>query len=177
MTIVTSLKAGWPSSIIDTPLGSPTDLSSVSSVVTDLMESEDSSSTEMDEDTDGQRTTRLKVEDDETYTPPKQVDGTLNGSYSLDSSKSPPKQVIQVQKKRRGRPPRKTVTSSPTKSPRGPFPRSKTGCKTCRLRKKKCDERKPGCELTPSNTYFKHISFQTLALLVLILGRRCLSKE
>jgi len=57
-----------------------------------------------------------------------------------------------------------SVASTPiTKRPRGrprkhPKPsvedkakvtkgRSKTGCKTCRRRKKKCDERKPGCEL------------------------------
>ena len=49
-------------------------------------------------------------------------------------------------KRPRGRPRKhpKVSQDSVTKAPKG---RSKTGCITCRKRKKKCDEAKPGCEL------------------------------
>ena len=51
--------------------------------------------------------------------------------------------AITTPARRRGRP-RKEVVVQPL-PPKTPKPRSKTGCMTCRKRKKKCDEAKPGC--------------------------------
>jgi len=51
-----------------------------------------------------------------------------------------------VAKRPRGRP-RKYPKLSPESMAKVGKGRSKTGCITCRKRKKKCDERKPGCEL------------------------------
>lgn len=41
------------------------------------------------------------------------------------------------------------VQSDPKKRKRNFSNRTKTGCLTCRRRKKKCDEAKPECELSP----------------------------
>ena len=50
-----------------------------------------------------------------------------------------------VPRRPRGRP-RKHPKPSPSPLSKPPKGRSKTGCITCRRRKKKCDERKPTCE-------------------------------
>jgi len=54
-----------------------------------------------------------------------------------------------VAKRPRGRP-RKHPLNSPTAITKPPKGRSKTGCITCRRRKKKCDETKPHCMHTSS---------------------------
>jgi hypothetical protein len=59
------------------------------------------------------------------------------------SSISTPAQV----KRPRGRP-RKHPKPSPEALAKVAKGRSKTGCITCRRRKKKCDETKPGCKFT-----------------------------
>ncbi|PHH73412.1 hypothetical protein CDD80_3834 [Ophiocordyceps camponoti-rufipedis] len=60
-----------------------------------------------------------------------------------------PNEPLAKQRRPRGRP-RKMCLASPTggtsKATNG---RSKTGCITCRKRKKKCDEAKPRCTLSP----------------------------
>ncbi|KAF2201212.1 hypothetical protein GQ43DRAFT_431835 [Delitschia confertaspora ATCC 74209] len=57
----------------------------------------------------------------------------------------PPISPTRIEKKRpRGRP-RKHPQVSPSATTRPPNSRCKTGCQTCRKRKKKCDERKPTC--------------------------------
>lgn len=50
-------------------------------------------------------------------------------------------------KRPRGRP-RKHPLPEPTATPKATKGRSKTGCITCRKRKKKCDEAKPRCMYT-----------------------------
>jgi hypothetical protein len=50
----------------------------------------------------------------------------------------------------RGRP-RKHPKPEPASLSKKPLGRSKTGCITCRRRKKKCDERKPNCKLQVSS--------------------------
>ena len=59
-------------------------------------------------------------------------------------------QAVAVPKRGRGRPRKNSIStlSSPTFKAKT-FVRSKTGCMTCRKRKKKCDERKPECTLPP----------------------------
>lgn len=42
------------------------------------------------------------------------------------------------------------VVSDPKKRKRNFSNRTKTGCLTCRRRKKKCDEQKPECEFSPA---------------------------
>jgi hypothetical protein len=70
----------------------------------------------------------------------------------LDSSESPDVKSDLVMrntsntKKRRGRP-RKNPQPSFIAGAKQPKGRSKTGCLTCRRRKKKCDENKPSCTL------------------------------
>jgi hypothetical protein len=49
-----------------------------------------------------------------------------------------------VMRRPRGRP-RKHPKTPPSASSKAPKGRSKTGCLTCRRRKKKCDETKPAC--------------------------------
>jgi len=56
-------------------------------------------------------------------------------------------------KRPRGRP-RKHPIISPEERAKIAKARSKTGCITCRKRKKKCDERKPGCELSHGITLY-----------------------
>lgn len=57
---------------------------------------------------------------------------------------------LAVSRRPRGRP-RKHPKPEPASLSKKPLGRSKTGCITCRRRKKKCDERKPNCEIhTPS---------------------------
>lgn len=60
-------------------------------------------------------------------------------------AKSPPASST-PQKKGRGRP-RKHPLPTPESLAKVAKGRSKTGCITCRKRKKKCDERKPTCEI------------------------------
>lgn len=83
-----------------------------------------------------------KTEDDEeTY---------MEEIKRVESSESPeikadgPKRNAANPKKRRGRP-RKNPPSSATAMAKVTNGRSKTGCLTCRRRKKKCDEAKPSC--------------------------------
>ncbi|ATY58267.1 C6 transcription factor [Cordyceps militaris] len=58
---------------------------------------------------------------------------------------SPEKSIVAPgQKRGRGRP-RKNPIPAPTNGTKVTKGRSKTGCITCRKRKKKCDEAKPGC--------------------------------
>jgi hypothetical protein len=76
--------------------------------------------------------------------------------FNFDDLKAPPAQDTQLdtsnpqakQKRPRGRPRKHPLTSvvSASKVTKG---RSKTGCITCRKRKKKCDEAKPRCTLKP----------------------------
>lgn len=62
-----------------------------------------------------------------------------------DSQPSPDRAIA---KRPRGRPRKHPIAQSTsiTKPPKG---RSKTGCITCRRRKKKCDETKPACKESP----------------------------
>lgn len=71
-----------------------------------------------------------------------EADSTI--SASGQSSISPPQM-----KRPRGRPRKHPIQAADTggKKPNG---RSKTGCRTCRRRKKKCDEAKPHCKLRHS---------------------------
>ncbi|TGZ80137.1 hypothetical protein EX30DRAFT_61584 [Ascodesmis nigricans] len=54
-------------------------------------------------------------------------------------------------KRKRGRPP-KYPNGPPKPLPKTSRARTKTGCLTCRKRKKKCDEAKPGCENCHKNS-------------------------
>jgi Fungal Zn(2)-Cys(6) binuclear cluster domain len=68
---------------------------------------------------------------------------------SLDLA-SPTAQSPTIASRRpRGRP-RKHPKPEQTSLAKKPMGRSKTGCITCRRRKKKCDERKPTCNLSPT---------------------------
>jgi len=60
-------------------------------------------------------------------------------------SKSPSAETPAQTKRPRGRP-RKHPKPTPESMAKVTKGRSKTGCITCRKRKKKCDETKPGCE-------------------------------
>lgn len=85
---------------------------------------------------------RTKVESPET----KQIlDATASSLTYESASFSLPFQP--KFKKPRGRP-RKHPLIIPDLSAKSPKGRSKTGCYTCRRRKKKCDETKPECMLT-----------------------------
>ena len=68
-------------------------------------------------------------------------EGIIPETPETSSSTSTPAQV----KRPRGRP-RKHPKPSPEALAKVAKGRSKTGCITCRRRKKKCDETKPGCE-------------------------------
>ncbi len=70
-------------------------------------------------------------------------EGIIPETPETSSSTSTPAQV----KRPRGRP-RKHPKPSPEALAKVAKGRSKTGCITCRRRKKKCDETKPGCEFT-----------------------------
>ena len=95
------------------------------------------------EDDDDDMDILLKAEDDE--------DALLMGINESNTSESPQDEAkgniltLSETKKKRGRP-RKSPSSpfkSQTKVAKG---RTKTGCITCRRRKKKCDEAKPSCK-------------------------------
>lgn len=60
----------------------------------------------------------------------------------VDTTQTPNGTVV---RRPRGRP-RKHPKSPPSNSLKAPKGRSKTGCMTCRRRKKKCDETRPECE-------------------------------
>jgi len=67
----------------------------------------------------------------------------------------PPISPMEPMRIRRGRGrPRIYPPRSPTTSSKAAKARSKTGCTTCRKRKKKCDETKPFCEHSPSRPVF-----------------------
>ncbi|OAA66042.1 OefC protein [Cordyceps fumosorosea ARSEF 2679] len=61
--------------------------------------------------------------------------------------------VVPVQKRGRGRP-RKNPIPAPTNGIKVTKGRTKTGCITCRRRKKKCDEAKPACMNCEKNSVF-----------------------
>jgi hypothetical protein len=63
---------------------------------------------------------------------------------SIEDAAAPVSPEAPVARRPRGRP-RKHPRTLPTVLSKPPKGRSKTGCVTCRRRKKKCDERKPTC--------------------------------
>ena len=125
---------------IDTSLRSPFDRSSNSSMSASTMGSETFLSSEAEEedlDSDDELPVVPKREEDE-MTP-------IESIRRLDKSESPEEKMDGLSKKRRGRP-KKSGSPSPTSANKVAKGRSKTGCITCRRRKKKCDETKPECE-------------------------------
>ena len=132
---------------VNTSILSPTEPSSTSSLSASTRGSEPCSSSSSDTDGDDLMPEPAlaivpKTEDEE--------ETSIEEIKRTDASKSPEIKVDTQQgavtdaKKRRGRP-RKHPSSpsiAPTKITKA---RSKTGCKTCRRRKKKCDEAKPIC--------------------------------
>jgi hypothetical protein len=100
-----------------------------------------------------------KLADDKVVVPKvEELDGNdlpLDVKFNIDTiedaaARMSPEAV--VGRRPRGRP-RKHPKASPTTLAKPPKGRSKTGCRTCRRRKKKCDETKPIC-MAPSLGYF-----------------------
>ena len=161
---------GWSSdSIIFTPTKSPTDYPSLPFVRQHAASSEQSFSFETDVETDeeedeeeyeedGRETDEEFVEEtkpelkfeSEPCTPKKLVDAHSVSMQSSNPPKSPSMEAVEPVKKRRGRPPKNSVARKPpppkSTRPKRTFQRCKTGCVSCRARKKKCDEQKPSCE-------------------------------
>lgn len=130
---------------IDTSMFAAIDYSSASSMSASTMASELASSS----DTDGDDA----INEPGSDVVPKTEDGEetyIEEIKRVESSESPdikaegPKRNAANPKKRRGRPRKNppTFATTVTKVAKG---RSKTGCLTCRRRKKKCDEAKPSC--------------------------------
>jgi len=61
-------------------------------------------------------------------------------------------------KRGRGRPRKPSI---PAPEPKLKGGRTKTGCVTCRKRKKKCDEGKPACQYIPTFTYIHTFSYRS----------------
>jgi len=131
---------------INTSMFSAVDYSSASSMSASTMASELASSSS---DSDGEDAIN---EPDPVIVPKTEDDGEtyIEEIKRVESSESPdikadgPKRNAANPKKRRGRP-RKNPTSPVTTMAKVAKGRSKTGCLTCRRRKKKCDEGKPAC--------------------------------
>lgn len=73
------------------------------------------------------------------------------------------------------------IQSDPKKRKRNFSNRTKTGCLTCRKRKKKCDEAKPECELNPLCYFFlvlfgavMRMALKRGAVLTICLGSNCI---
>lgn len=130
---------------INTTMFSAVDYSSASSMSASTMASELASSS----DTDGEDAINEpdidvvpKTEDEEeTYI---EEIKRVESSESPDIKADGPKRNAANPKRRRGRP-KKYPPSSATTLTKVTKGRSKTGCLTCRRRKKKCDEGKPSC--------------------------------
>ncbi|KAF8449619.1 fungal-specific transcription factor domain-containing protein [Terfezia claveryi] len=71
-------------------------------------------------------------------------------------------------KRGRGRPRKNPIPAPEAKSKGG---RTKTGCLTCRWRKKKCDEAKPRCQYIPT---FTCIFCPTTSRLIVVIGNNCI---
>ena len=126
---------------ISTSMESPMDHSSTSSISASTLESDVyRSSDEEDElaDNDDPADVVLKVEESEVP-----LTEDIKKSNMSETSEDKGSEVLS--KRKRGRP-RKNVTSPSTTVSKVAKGRSKTGCVTCRKRKKKCDEAKPSCE-------------------------------
>ena len=126
---------------ISTSMGSPMDQSSNSSLSASTMGSEvymSSDEEEEMEDNDDIADVVLKVEEPEI--------ATIEEVKRLNMSETPEDKVDEVLSKRKRGRPRKAVTSPSSTVSKVAKGRSKTGCVTCRKRKKKCDEAKPSCE-------------------------------
>jgi hypothetical protein len=96
-----------------------------------------------------------KLADDEDVVPKvEELDGDdlpLDVKFNIDTIEDAAARISPeavVGRRPRGRP-RKHPKTSPTALAKPPKGRSKTGCRTCRRRKKKCDETKPIC-MAPS---------------------------
>ena len=133
--------------------------SSISSSSTSVMTSalspstlEDAASSDTDSDiAKNSDDTVVKIErDTETAStsPTSLHDPTPDFLTSPVSSTESGSQAVAIPKRGRGRPRKHSdATLSPPSFKAKTFVRSKTGCLTCRKRKKKCDERKPECNL------------------------------
>lgn len=80
----------------------------------------------------------LKVEDSEG--------ASIKDIKRSDLSETPEDKIDEVLSKRKRGRPKKIVPAPSTAVSKIAKGRSKTGCVTCRRRKKKCDEAKPSCE-------------------------------
>ncbi|MCJ1378049.1 hypothetical protein MMC17_001145 [Xylographa soralifera] len=129
---------------VNTSLRPTTEQSSMSPLSSSTLGSElcSSSDTEADEEPTRMYDVVPKLEDDE--------DGVIesikraDSSDDLDSTADGFRRKDSILKKKRGRPkkPQPSQSATQVKVTKG---RSKTGCLTCRRRKKKCDEAKPSC--------------------------------
>ena len=128
----------------DSPIASPLGCSSNSSFSVTTMGSDAHTTTEGEsDDSDGGRSPRVEPKIEEVD------DGRMRDisdvKSSDESTASEEKTVVLTRRRGRGRPKKVPSLPSPNlnKVAKG---RSKTGCLTCRRRKKKCDEGKPECE-------------------------------
>ena len=106
------------------------------------MRSETSFSSDVDEE-------HLEIEPT-TAVLPKAEDAeavTATGLERLNTLREPTEKITDLSvRKRRGRPPKQAIPFKQPNQPKTIGMRSKTGCLTCRKRKKKCDEAKPSCK-------------------------------
>ncbi|KAF2671054.1 hypothetical protein BT63DRAFT_453433 [Microthyrium microscopicum] len=99
-------------------------------------------------------TSPTQVYDDHLSGVPKLEDHDEEESIDvkLEQSEASATELVLVPGKRpRGRPRKHPKLDPQSQSPKVTKGRSKTGCKTCRKRKKKCDERKPSCRNCEQN--------------------------